>query len=87
MTTPTEPTIEPEPDEATATTHGRPGQRVEIGDGIEGLVTSIQLRLNADDALYVSAIEVSWWDGCSRRCEWLEPWEVSAGIEPVKIGF
>jgi hypothetical protein len=79
-------TIAPEDPEPAA--HGRPGEAVTIGDGIPAHVTSIQLRQSADGSIYLSAIEVAYWDGCSRRCEWLEPWEVSpvAG-EPGKIGF
>ena len=47
------------------------GSRVLIGGDIPGIVTGILQRLHGS-----SEIEVVWWDGRIRKCEWVNPQEL-----------
>lgn len=60
------------------------GSKVKIGGGIAGVVTRISIT-SRTKVLY----EVAWWDGRTRKSEWLEEFEVEA-LDPgdnMKIGF
>jgi hypothetical protein len=60
-----------------------PSSAVKIGKEIDGTV--IQVCLHGESIQY----QCSWWDGRSRRLEWLEEFEVSPSPDskPVPIGF
>ena len=65
----------------------RPGTRVALDGDIEGVVSANTIRQNADGGLYVSSVEVVWFDGAVRRCDDVEPWEVQPLDDPSPIGF
>jgi hypothetical protein len=60
------------------------GRACRIDDGIPGMVTGVLERISGG-----LEIEVAWWDGRQRRCEWLNPAEVALEPEdgPRKLGF
>jgi len=65
------------------------GSRVLVGDDapLEGTVTGVTIRgWSVSPAVQY---EVAWWDGNTRRAEWLHDYEVAAGRSShrVRIGF
>lgn len=59
------------------------GAKVIVGTDITGTVTGIMLRAGV-------TYEVVWWDGRTRRCEWLAECEIKPGSEDstkLRIGF
>lgn len=64
-----------------------PGDRVTISRQIDGDVTALQISRDSLGGLYVSQIQVAWWDGRRRECQWLEPWEVQLADDSEPMGF
>lgn len=62
----------------------RVGTRVQIAEGITGLITAICVR-NTKTVTY----EVAWWNGRDQRIEWFSPWQVKAteNEQQTRIGF
>ncbi len=60
------------------------GTLVVIGGDIEGFVVCVAIYAN-DRIMY----QVSWWNGKTRNCEWLEDWEVihKAPCTSKVVGF
>lgn len=59
------------------------GEAVSIGDHIDGVVTGVMIEANA-----TVQYRVAWFDGRSRKSEWLHECEVGhSGSEKTKVGF
>ena len=60
------------------------GCPVVIGDDVRALVTAVCIR----EKCHIT-YEVTWWDGNSHECKWLEQFEVARaeGSASVRIGF
>jgi len=60
------------------------GSWVIIGDDVPAKVTRICIRDNGN-----VSYELSWWDGRTRKSEWLEAFEVTTDSErgSLQIGF
>ncbi len=59
------------------------GATVKIANELTGVVTAISIRA------YQNLYEVVWWDGKTRKCEWLQDVELKAvsGEPQLRIGF
>ena len=60
----------------------KPGATVKIG-GRDGLVSALSIAMNKSTARY----EVVWWDGATRKSEWVDECELSDTTERIQIGF
>ena len=65
----------------------RPGRTVRVGGDLIATVTGNTIRQNAAGELYVSSLELCWWDGRTRHSEWVEPWQVTPVEADGVMGF